>query len=188
MKFTEYLQEQAGALTDHDNILVVVDVQKEFAEFIPQGYVEKLCTYCQEFPIVYQIYDTNKAQAQSWVFPNEKGAYVKKYGTTFSKELVKLTQELQQKYPQAKEGDKFKFQDVNSVIVRVKNNHGWFYINEALVKLFKSLRGKNVIVVGGADNECLEDVFEGLESFGVLPKYNHDHIYSAKTSNQQQVT
>lgn len=184
--FSNHLNEQS--LSDHDGILVIVDVQREFSSFIPQGYVEKLNTYCGEFPTVYQIWDCNKAQKPSWKFPNEKGAYVKKYGTTFSEELVALTKELEKKFPNAREGDRFKFKDVNSVVIRVKNNHHWFYINEDLVKLFKSLKGKSVIVIGGAENECLEDVYEGLESFGVKPTYNHEYIYSAQTNHNQIVS
>ena len=186
MKFTEYLNEQN--INQHDGILIIVDFQKEFSQFIPVGMYEKLSEYCKNFNTVYQIWDSNKASSPSYTFPNQSGAYVKKYGTTFSDELKKITKNLEQKYPNAKEGDKFIFKDTKSVIIRVKNNHKWFYINEELSDLFRTLYGKKVIVTGGADNECLTDLYEGLESFGVKPIYNHEYIYSAETSNQQKVS
>lgn len=179
-KFTKLLESN-----EHDGILIIVDVQKEFEKFIQSNLVDELNKYAQTFGSVYQIWDSNKAEKPSYKFPNEKGTYVKKYGTTFSKDLEKVRDDLKQNY--TKEGDKFKFPDIDSYIVRVKNNHGWFYVPEDLADLFKSLKGKKVVCVGGADDECLKDVFEALESFGVYPTYNKKYIYSAQTSNQDSI-
>ena len=185
--FTDYIKEQAKNINENDGILIVVDVQKEFEKWIPQGLVESINKYCEKFTDVYQIFDSNKADKPSWTFPNQKGCYVKKYGTTFSPDLVDISKNLDKQYPDAKEGDRFVFTDTKSVLIRVKNKHRWFYINKEMCKLFKSLKGKRVVVLGGADFECLKDIYEGLESFGVIPMYNHDYIYSAETSNQQTV-
>ena len=150
--------------------------------------------------IQYSLSDlgSNKATKPSWKFPNEKGTYEKKYGTT-AKDILdvdgddrtgaikNIVARLDKKYPNAKEGQTFKMKDKEAYIVRVKNNHKFFYSNEALTQLFKSLKGKKVVVIGGADNECLEDVYESMESFGVNPIYNHEFIYSAKTNHNQQV-
>jgi putative cell wall-binding protein len=70
-------------------------------------------------------------------------------------------------------------------LVKINNNHKWFYVNEELVELFSKLNSKNIIIVGGADDECLEDVFVSMKSFGINPIYNHDYIYSAKTNDNQ---
>jgi hypothetical protein len=185
-------------LNENDGILIVVDVQKEFEKFIPQGYVQKLNEYCKSFNTVYQIWDSNKATKPSWKFANEKNAYEKKYGTT-AKDILdvdgndrtgsikNIAERLSEKYTNAKEGEKFKLKDRESYVVRVVNNHKWFYCNEGLTELFNTLKGKKVVVVGGADNECLEDVYESMEAFGVKPIYNHEFIYSAKTNHSQQV-
>jgi len=170
---------------DHDGMLMVVDVQKEFEKFIPQNFVKMLIKYCDNFHTVYQIWDSNDAKKPSYTFPNQKQAVIKKFGTKFSDDLEETVEKLNKKYPNAKEGDVFEFDDINSYVVRVKNNHSWFYVPEKMAQLFKSLKGKKVIVVGGADNECLQDVFEAMESFGIKPEYNKKYIYSAKTSNQQ---
>ena len=42
---------------------------------------------------------------------------------------------------------------------------------------------KKVIVVGGADFECLEDVYITLKSYNANPIYNHMYIYSASTGD-----
>ena len=194
-KYSEFLLEN----NNNDNILIIVDVQKEFSEFIPQEYVNNLTDYCKNFNTVYQIWDSNKAKDTSYTFTNQKGLYQKRYGTKFSAELKEISKKLMSQNPQ--ENDTFKFQDADSTVVKVDNNHGWFYVNEQLSRFFKTLKGRNVILVGGAgptdpnfykngdiqyDNgECLKDIYESLESYGVNVKYNIKYIYSAKTSNKQ---
>jgi hypothetical protein len=141
--------------------------------------------YCKNFNTVYQIWDSNKIDKPSYKFLNQKGLFEKKYGTKFSKNLVYTTDELNKRYPNAKEGDIFKLDETDTYIVRIKNNHKWFYVNKGLVDLFKNLKGKNVILVGGAYGECITDVYESMETFGVLVKYNKNYIYSAKNSNKE---
>lgn len=179
-KYTELIKE------NHGGILLIVDVQKEFGDFIPKGFVNALIEYSKKFHTVYQIWDSNEDQkSPSYTFANQKLAVIKKFGTKFSDELEETVAKLNKKYPNAKEGDVFKFDDVNSYVVRVKNNHGWFYVPEKMANLFKSLKGKNVIVCGGAWNECLKDVYEAMESFGILVKYDKRYIYSAKNNKDQ---
>ena len=164
-KFSTYIKENQS-----NNILVIVDVQKEFNKFIPQGYVSALINYAKTFKTVYQIWDSNDDQTKPSYDFGEVESIKKKFGTKFSDELVQTVDELNKKYPNAKEGDIFEFDDVNSYVVRIKNHHSWFYVTENLAKLFNSLKGKNVTVVGGAKGECIQDVFEAMESFGVKVK------------------
>lgn len=181
-RYTEFIKE-----SKNDGILMVVDVQTEFGDFIPKGFVDQLIEYCKNYHTVYQIWDSNDGQKKpSYTFPNEKLAVVKKFGTKFSDELEETVKKLNEKYPNAKEGDVFEFDDVNSYVVRVKNNHGWFYVPEKMAQLFSSLKGKNVVVVGGAFRECISDVFVSMESFGINTKYDKRYIYSAKNNNNQQ--
>lgn len=179
--YKEFITEQINS----DKHLIVVDVQKEFSNFIPEGMVEAISEYCNTFNNVYQIWDSNKAKSPSYNFPNQKETIVKKFGTKFSEELEKTVKELNQKYPDAKEGDMFDFDDVNSYVIRVKNNHGWFYVPENMARLFNTLKGKHVVLIGGAKSECIKDVFEALESFGIDVEYDNRYIYSAKNTNTQ---
>jgi len=169
-----------------DGFLIVCDIQKEFGKFLPQGYVDAVIDYCKNFHTVYQIWDSNDAEKPSYNFPNQRQALVKKFGTKFSDELEQTVANLNSKYPNAKEGDVFEFDDVNSYVVRVKNNHSWFYVTEKMAQLFSSLKGKDVILVGGAYRECIQDVFEAMEAFGIKVQYDKKYIYSAKNNKTQQ--
>ena len=73
--------------------------------------------------------------------------------------------------------------DKNEFLIYIGNNHRWFYVNSELVDLFQKLRGKKVIIVGGASEECILDVYIALKSFNVTPVYNHKYIYSSETGN-----
>lgn len=187
-KYTDIVKEELENINDHDDILVIVDVQKEFGKFIPKDFEKKLNLYAKKFNKVYQIWDSNKTSKPSYKFNNEIMTIKKNYGTKFSKELVNITNRLEKEYPDAKEGDIFKLEDTGNYVVKINNNHKWFYLNDELIKLYNELKGKKVIITGGADQECIEDVYISMESFGIEAIYNHDYIYSAKTSNQQQST
>lgn len=171
----------------HDGILIIVDVQKEFSKFIQSNLVEELMKYAKTFDNVYQIWDSNKATAPSYNFPQEDDKIVKKFGVNFSKDLKQIIKSINNKYPNAQEGEKFKLEETDAYVVRVNNNHGWFYVPIEMADLFESLNGKKVVVVGGGENECLKDVFIALKSFGAKPVYNKKYIYSSKTNNQQKI-
>lgn len=193
IKFTEYLKETAN-ISNHSGILVVVDVQKQFDKFTPQNYEENIFKYCKEFPAdnqgrgVYQIWDANKAQTPSYQLPNTVQTIKKNYGIKFDNQIKKIAEDLSKKYPNATPGQKFKLTGKNTFLVRVNNNHKWFYVNEELYNLYLKLKGKTVIIIGGADDECLEDIEVSMKSFGINPIYNHDYIYSAKTNDNQVAT
>ena len=179
-KYLEFINEGK----DH-GIMVVCDFQKEFSQFIPKGMLDALIGQCNNFHTVYQIWDSNQASKPSYTFPNEKQAIIKKFGTKFSDELEDTVKKLHQKYPDSKEGDIFEFDDIDSYVVRVTNNHGWFYIPEKMAKVFKTLKDKQVTLVGGAFTECIKDVYEAMKAFGVKVKYDKRFIYSAKNNNSQ---
>ena len=182
-KFTKYLNEKIKS--EKIDILVIVDVQEEFSKFIPKNFVINLIEYSKKFSTVIQIWDSNDATKPSYKFANQKGIYIKKFGTKFSEELIDTVAKLDKKYPNAKEGDIFEFDDVDSYVVRIANKHRWFYVPSKMATLFKSLKGKKVIVVGGANNECIKDVYEAMESFGIKVQYNYAYIYSANNNNHQ---
>lgn len=154
------------------------------------GFEKKLNLYCKNFKEVIQIWDSNKTDKPSWKFDNQTDFIRKNYGTKFSNQLVRATDNLKKKYPNAKEGNIFKVKMNKNLIggeyiVKIDNNHEWFYINNELQELYKELKGKKVIITGGADNECITDIYVSMRSFGINAKYNHDYIYSVQTSKQQ---
>lgn len=198
-KFTKYFE--VVSLENSDDILLIVDVQSEFEQFIPKLFVNKLNKYAKEFKEVYQIWDSNKTNKPTYKFANQKGLIEKKYGVKkyykklqggFDEWLSQIFDEntvlkikTLLKGKQLKEGDKFKLKDKNDFLIYIGNNHQWFYATEELVNFFKKLINKNVTIVGGADNECLEDVYISAKSFGIKPIYNHEYIYSVETNNHQ---
>lgn len=190
ISFTKYLNESTN-LSENDGILIVVDVQKQFDEFTPKNFEDNIIKYCEEFPKsndgkgVYQIWDANKAQNFTYNFPNTIKTIKKNYGIKFDNKIKDIVNKLEMNYPDVKEGDKFKLKDKNAYLVKVNNNHKWFYVNEELYDLYLRIKGLTVIVVGGADKECLADVYVSMKSFGVNPIYNHDYIYSAETNDNQ---
>lgn len=187
LKFNDFIIENNQPINNdkHDNILIIVDVQLNFNKFIPSGLTEKIHNYAQDFKDVYQIWDSNNGVlAPTYKFPNEKAKIEKKFGKNFFNDRLK---KFIKEHDDVEEGSIFKVKNKNEYIVRVKNNHGWFYINEKLVELFKKLKSKRVVFIGGADSECLEDLFIAAKSLGVIPIYNHELIYSAETTNKQKV-
>ena len=196
----EFFINEKISLIDHDNILIIVDVQSNFKKYFPtdpNGFLKKLDAYCEEFPTVYQIWDSNSGSKPTYKFKNQKDLIEKKYGIKkfYSKykggfnEWIyyifddKTMEQFQSKKNKFREGDAFKIKNKNEFLIYIGNNHKWFYVNEELVNLFQKLKGKKIIICGGADSECLDDVYIALKSFNVNPVKNHQYIYSAETGN-----
>jgi len=200
MKYLKYF-EGKKSLEGNDDILFVVDVQSEFEKFIPKNFVSKLNKYCKEFKQVYQIWDSNKSKKPTYKFPNqvaklEKQFGVKKYYKKLEggieewfnmifdeKSATKIIDAL--KKNEIKEGDKFKLKDKDEYLVYIDNEHNWFYVNSNLYNAFKKLKNKSIVIVGGAGDECIRDVYISSKAFGIYPIYNHEYIYDATTSSNQ---
>ena len=198
LKLSEFSVNESISLIEHNDILIIVDVQSNFKKYFPvdsQSYLKKLDKYCDEFADVYQIWDSNSGSKPTYKFKNQKDLIEKKYGVKkfYSKykggfnEWIyyifdeKTMEQFQSRKNKFKEGDAFKIKDKNEFLIYIGNNHKWFYVNEELVELFKKLRGKKIIICGGAESECLDDVYIALKSFNVNPVKNHQYIYSAET-------
>jgi len=205
-KFGNFVINENISLIDHDGILLIVDVQSNFKKYFPtdpNGFIKKIDKYCLDFPSddtgkgVYQIWDSNQGSKPTYKFKNEIDLIEKKYGVKkfYSKykggfkEWIthifdnKTLEEFKSRNNVFKKGDAFKLRDKNEFLIYIGNNHQWFYVNEELVELFKKLRNKKVIICGGAEDECLDDVYIALKSFNVNVIKNHQYIYSAETGN-----
>ncbi len=167
-------------------VLVIVDVQKEFNKFIQHDLVDELYEYAEKFKKVYQIWDTHKTNvAPTYKFPNEVDSVKKKYGKNhFSDKVKEFIKEVED---ETFEGNIFKLKNDVGYIVRVDNNHNWFYVNPEIVELIEKLKNDTIILVGGADNECLEDVYQAFKAFGLNVHINKKYVYSAKTSNKDSI-
>lgn len=187
----------------HSNsTLIVVDVQKSFKKFFTEMYINELKKYCKSFQNVYQIWDNHvdgknvdkdylydhspdePINDDLYEFPNQKDIIEKRYNydvdVEFYKKVLddKVYKEIKSKEKTLKKGEIFMTKE-DTAIVYIGNNHQWVHIPKKLLALLKSLSGKKVIFVGGADSECLEDIITAAESLGVYATRNHKYIYSA---------
>jgi hypothetical protein len=184
--------------------LIIVDVQKSFRKFFTEMYLHELKKYCENFSEVYQLWDNHvdgknvdkdylfdenpdiPVHNDLYNFPNQKDIIEKRYNYDvdvdfYKKILDKETYDLIKTKEESnglKRGDLFKTKE-DTVIVYIGNNHKWFQIPRKLYKLFEELNGQEVTIVGGADSECLSDVFISAESMGVNIKRNWRFIYTA---------
>jgi hypothetical protein len=184
--------------------LIIVDVQKSFRKYFSEMYLHELKKYCGNFSEVYQLWDNHvdgknvdkdylfdenpdiPVHNDLYNFPNQKEIIEKRYNYDvdvdfYKKILDKETYDLiktKEESDGLKRGDLFKTKE-DTAIVYIGNNHKWFQIPRKLYNLFVELRGQEVTIVGGADSECLSDVFISAESMGVNIKRNWKLIYTA---------
>jgi hypothetical protein len=167
-------------------VLVIVDVQKEFDKFIQHDLVSELCDYANTFDKVYQIYDGHKnATEPTYKFPKEVKCVEKLFGINhFSDEVKRFTNEIEHI---TEEGTTYKLSN-GAYVVRVDNNHKWFYVNPEITDLINDVKNDEVIFSGGASSECLEDVIVAFKAFGVKTHLNKKYVYSEKTNNNDSVS
>jgi hypothetical protein len=165
--------------------LVIVDVQLEFDKYIQHNLVEELTKYTEEFDNIYQIWDThNNASEPTYDFPKQIDAIPKKFGKKHFNDNVK---EFINKHKNDKEGKTYKLTNGDGYIVRVDNNHDWFYVNPEICELISKIKDDKVILVGGAEGECIEDVYQAFLAFDIDATINDKYVYSAKTSKKDKV-
>jgi hypothetical protein len=167
-------------------------------------YLNELKKYCEEFSEVYQIFDnhvdgknvekdylydenpTVPVHGDLYWFPNQKEIIEKRYNydvdvdfykNVLDKKVYDLVKFKEDK-TEIKRGDMFptKF---GTHIVYIGNNHKWYHLPKKLHDLLLKLRGKDVVIVGGADSECLLDITTTAESLGVNLTKNYKFIYTA---------
>lgn len=184
--------------------LIVVDVQKSFKEYFTDNYLNALNKYCNNFSNVYQIWD-NHHQGKNvdkdylydedpvipmdkdlYTFPNQKDLIEKRYNydvdADFYKKIldedVYKTVKFKELNNTLKKGDFFHTNE-GTIIVYIGNNHKWHHMSKKLYDLFLTLKGKEVIIVGGSNNECLLDIVVCGMAMGVKVIKNNKYIYSA---------
>ena len=187
-----------------NDVLIIVDVQKSFRKFFSEMYLNELKKYCQNFSEVYQIWDNHvdgknvdtdylfdenpdiPVHMDLYNFPNQRDIIEKRYNydvdVEFYKDILdKETFEIireREKEGKIKRGELFKTKE-GTVIVYIGNNHNWFQMPKKLYEVFENLKGKNITIVGGADSECLSDIFISAETMGLDIKRNWKFIYTA---------
>ena len=186
-----------------DKILIIVDVQKSFKKFFNDRYLSELNKYCKEFSKVYQIWDNHsdgknpdtdfqyeerpniENKDDLYIWNNQTDVIEKRYhynvDVDFYKKILDQNtyNDIKSKENSLKQGDYFKTTE-GTIIVYIGNNHKWFHCPKKLYDLFLTLKNKEVVMVGGADDECLEDLMVTAKILGVNLMENKRYIYSAK--------
>jgi hypothetical protein len=191
---------------NQSNVLIVVDVQRSFRKFFTEMYLNELKKYCKNFKYVYQIFDNHvdgKSVDKDYLydktpvipihkdlyhFPNQKDLIEKRYNYNVDADFYKkiLDKEVYDEISKKEEDKSLKKGDIfntkeGTIITFINNRHVWFHCPVKLYELLKSLKGREVTIVGGADSECLEDVVTTAESLGVKIKRDYKYIYTANS-------
>jgi hypothetical protein len=130
-------------------------------------------------------------------FPNQTDLIEKRYNYDVDADFYKkvLTSETYEEVKSKEDADELKKGDFfptdeGTLIVYIGNNHKWYHMPKKLHELFTEVAEaqnmneglsevRDVILVGGADGECLTDIEIAAEAMGVRLKLNHKYIYSA---------
>jgi hypothetical protein len=187
-----------------NNILIIIDVQKSFHKFFTKNYLSELNKYCLNFNKVYQVFDNHvdgktpdkdylydndpdiESKDDLYKFNNQVDLIEKRYNYDVDADFYKnildkeVYREIKQKENAGtlKRGNYFPTTE-GTIIVYIGNNHVWHHLSKKLYDLFGELKGKEVVIVGGSDDECLLDVEVSAKALGVKIKRDFRYIYSA---------
>ena len=190
--------------TNNESILIIVDVQKSFKKFFTDNYLSELNKYCNNFSKVYQIWDNHingknpdkdylydndpdiENKEDLYKFNNQVDLIEKRYNydvdADFYKNILdeKVYNDIKNREDDKSlnRGDYFPTKE-GTLIVYIANNHQWFHIPKKLYDIFLTLKGKDVTIVGGSDQECYRDIEVSGKVLGVNVKRNNNYIYSA---------
>lgn len=189
LDFSEYVK-KFEALDQKSKALIIVDVQEAFSKYIHDDYLDALFKYCENFERVYQIFDNRDQDAQSWDFPNQYNYCSKEYGPKplaewDNDDLSEVFHEIDLERNKAliadpTKGD-FLVDKKNCIWLYVGNNHIWFKMEPELANMLTDLKiyDAEPIIVGGASEECLEDIIVACKYLGLRPQLEYKYIYSS---------
>jgi hypothetical protein len=175
-----------------DKHLVIVDVQKEFEQWMKPGFIQKVHDYAKNIPNVYQVWDANRAQKPSETFQNQKALVPKRYGYDLRSDDIRnhFDKPVQDQLMSDFESRKFVGEDGRrkayetrdgNLLTFVGKSHQFFMAERelrGLLEYFKSLKD-GVTLCGGADGECLADVEALMDHYGVPYEVNREYVYKS---------
>jgi hypothetical protein len=164
----------------------------------------QLNEYCNDFDKVYQIFDNHhegknpdkdflydetpdiENKDDLYKFQNQVDLIEKRYNYDVDADFYKniLSEEtyknIKSKGTNIQRGEYFETTE-GTIIVYIGNNHQWFHCPIKLYELFKSIKGEEIVIVGGAENECILDVMIAAKALGLKILKNDKFIYSASS-------
>ncbi|MNC09416.1 hypothetical protein D3C75_570390 [compost metagenome] len=156
---------------------MIVDVQREFIKFINQNLLNNIKNYIEEnkWANIVVLVDENKETCTipEWMSNSSTKIVHKKYTTTKDESIYNDIE-----LGEAEKVDDGFIYDDGKVVVDTDNAHDNFVIPKELQEISKLLT--DVVLIGGAAGECLEDVEEALKYLKVKVEINKTFTYSAK--------
>ena len=190
----------------NNQVLLIVDVQKSFRKFFTEMYLHNLMKYCKNFTEVYQLWDNHvdgknvdkdylfdenpdiPVHMDLYNFPNQKDIIEKRYNYDVDVDFYKdiLDKETFEKIKEKERGNDLEVGEIfetkeGTALVYIGNNHKWFQVPKKLYDLFKNLKSREIIIVGGADSECLSDIYISAQSMGLNIKRDWKYIWTASS-------
>jgi hypothetical protein len=187
-----------------ERILIIVDVQKSFKKFFTDNYLSQLNQYCNKFDKVYQIFDNhhegknpdkdylydNNPDIENvddlYKFNNQVDKIEKRYNYDVDADFYKkiLSDDTyniikeKENNKTLKRGEYFNTTE-GTIIVYIGNNHQWYHVGKKMIDLFKNIKGKEIVIVGGSSGECILDIMVAAKALGLKIFKNDKYIYSA---------
>lgn len=159
------------------SVLFIVDVQKEFIQFVPEKIFDGIKQYInsQQWSKIIVIVDDNKSECSipDWMKNSSTQIIHKRYWGVSDDSIYKDIS----KGDAVQKGKGFRYDD-GHLVVDTDNAHDTFSVPKQLEEVAKTI--SNAILVGGASDECLEDVETALKYLGVNATINNSLTYSAK--------
>lgn len=172
--------------------LIIVDVQEPFKKWwIKNGkdsLVDDINEYCLNFNKVYQIWDDHDADSPSYTFNNEFQTIRKHFGVDKSDGELDNLEEI---------FDSLELQKVNNILnsdiieqtlfktktdeyaILVNGSHKWFFPSKELTDAVNNINS-DIILVGGAEGECLYDIEVMLKLLNKKFSVNLEYTYNAQ--------
>lgn len=161
-----------------NNVLVVVDIQKEFAHTFDEEYLNKVENIINEnWDKIIVVVDINMGSVEIPEFLYNKADTIleKNYGGFDQDFIEEMIEDGEIKV--IEEDELYKYVDDERLIVPGLT-HENFLVPEDMVTIFKELQ--DVTIIGGADQECLDDIENALEYLDVNVKRRNDGIFYYK--------
>lgn len=181
--------------------LIIVDTQRAFSKYFNKQYLDQLSSYASKFKNTIQIWDnhykgknlsldylydtdlTNNLSSELYNFSNQlyniEKRYVYKVNISYFKTILDSTTYNKIINKKFVKGEMYKT-IYDTYIIYIGNNHRWFHIPMKLYNYIINNLDTNFTIVGGADRECLEDIYITFKSLGAKIEKNPTYIWSAK--------
>jgi hypothetical protein len=160
------------------SILIVVDIQKEFAKCFNEEYIKKVKEYIKrrKWLEVIVIVDMNEdvANIPLWMYEKADQIIQKRYGGDkgYIEEMVSLSEANVER-----DNESWRVYN-NQLVITTSGCHETFDVPEDLERYCEKIKENKVTLIGGCENECLQDIYDTLLYYDINTTINHQYTYN----------